>query len=502
MRTSGLGRFSLGQPMPARPHAVCVNLPTVADLVGYEEKHPDTLSKMPSGYPRFVRHHFIQQMIDLLEHEDPLPGHSGYLFKKYSDCQQYLEMYGVKDGTVRQGDGFTFLRLPSASPHQKSIAAFLQNTGCSVSSREAENFLWERGKLEAREVLAETDTPQGLIKQTIARAHGPEVQEGDILLSTSGANAFYAAFTCAHKQALQSNKNTWVRLGWLYLDTIEVMNAHTAGTGQALAFNQVGDMQALEELFSAKGDEIAGVMTEFPTNPLLQATDLGQIRNLCDRHGALLLVDPTMVSPKNAKITHLADIVINSLTKYAGWEGDVMMGSLAFPRNSARGRALFDAVADKICPPYHRDLLRMAEQIPHYEDFIGKTNRASMEVAHFLASHAKVKRLHWAYQPGFGENYRKLAGEKNPGCNLSFEIVGDFERFYNRLEMLKSPSFGTEFSNCCPYVYLAHYGMMQTEAGRKELHEAGISPYLLRLSVGLEDTGDIIRALERALEYA
>jgi cystathionine beta-lyase/cystathionine gamma-synthase len=44
--------------------------------------------------------------------------------------------------------------------------------------------------------------------------------------------------------------------------------------------------------------------------------------------------------------------------------------------------------------------------------------------------------------------------------------------------------------------------MMQTEAGRKELHEAGISPHLLRLSVGLEDTGDIIRALERALEYA
>ena len=38
-----------------------------------------------------------------------------------------------------------------------------------------------------------------------------------------------------------------------------------------------------------------------------------------------------MVSAKNAKITHLADVVINSLTKYAGWEGDVMMGSLAFP---------------------------------------------------------------------------------------------------------------------------------------------------------------------------
>jgi hypothetical protein len=66
VKTSGLGRFSLGQPVPAQTHAVCVSLPKLDDVIGYEEKHPHTLAAMPTGYPRFVRHRMIQQMLDHL----------------------------------------------------------------------------------------------------------------------------------------------------------------------------------------------------------------------------------------------------------------------------------------------------------------------------------------------------------------------------------------------------------------------------------------------------
>jgi len=68
--------------------------------------------------------------------------------------------------------------------------------------------------------------------------------------------------------------------------------------------------------------------------------------------------------------------------------------------------------------------------------------------------------------------------------------------------MLKSPSFGTEFSLCCPYVYLAHYNLMKSKSGNALLKEAGISPSLCRLSVGLEDPPDIIDTLKEALVYA
>ncbi len=64
--------------------------------------------------------------------------------------------------------------------------------------------------------------------------------------------------------------------------------------------HQIGNLDLLSSLFEKHGNSIAGVITEFPTNPLLQAGDLEKARCLCDQADALLVVDPTMVSPKNA----------------------------------------------------------------------------------------------------------------------------------------------------------------------------------------------------------
>ena len=114
----------------------------------------------------------------------------------------------------------------------------------------------------------------------------------------------------------------------------------------------------------------------------------------------------------------------------------------------------------------------MAEQISFYDSFIEHTNLKNMQIAEFLIRHPQVKQIHWAYQSVCSDNYRKLAGDQRPGCVVSFEIKGDFECFYDSLEMLKSPSFGTEFSLCCPYVYLAHYSMTKSVQGRQILTEA------------------------------
>jgi cystathionine gamma-synthase len=66
--------------------------------------------------------------------------------------------------------------------------------------------------------------------------------------------------------------------------------------------------------------------------------------------------------------------------------------------------------------------------------------------------------------------------------------------------MLKSPSFGTEFSLCCPYVYLAHYNLIKSKKGQNSLNKAGISPQLCRLSVGLENPNEIIKTLQISLQ--
>jgi cystathionine gamma-synthase len=78
-------------------------------------------------------------------------------------------------------------------------------------------------------------------------------------------------------------------------------------------------------------------------------------------------------------------------------------------------------------------------------------------------------------------------------------VKGSFVDFYDELSMLKSPSFGTEFTLCCPYVYLAHYDMIKSKEGRMNLQQAKLPPELLRLSVGLEDPVEIKEVLGRAL---
>ena len=177
-----------------------------------------------------------------------------------------------------------------------------------------------------------------------------------------------------------------------------------------------------------------------------------------------------------------------------------MMGSVVFPTHSDKGMALKMTVSEMITCPFHKDMERMAEQIPYYDNFIDRTNQSQLEIVEYLNSHPKIKRVYWAYQQSTGKNYRNIAGDDKPGCVVSFEVKGSFINFYNALGMLKSPSFGTEFSLCCPYVYLAHYKMVTSESGLKILNHAGLSTELLRLSVGLEEPEEIKESLDQALK--
>ena len=191
--------------------------------------------------------------------------------------------------------------------------------------------------------------------------------------------------------------------------------------------------------------------------------------------------------------------MINSLTKYANWEGDTMMGCAVFPKTSSLGLEIKENIQNYLAPPFKKDMERLAEQIPFYENFIEKTNQAQMEMVDFLSAHPKIEKVYHAYSDSTGHNYSKIAEEDKPGCVLSFEIKGNFKDFYNALPMLKSPSFGTEFSICCPYIYLAHYDKLSTKEGRQELENADLRPELCRLSVGLEDPDEIKSAIAEGL---
>ena len=124
-------------------------------------------------------------------------------------------------------------------------------------------------------------------------------------------------------------------------------------------------------------------------------------------------------------------------------------------------------------------------------------------MASFLGSHPAVRATYWALGPAARGNYLRVA--RSPGATggmISFTLRGRLEDFYDRLRLPKGPSFGMRTTLICPFMYLAHYDLVTSEAGRAELARNGLDPDLLRLCVGTEPAGDIIGALDEALRGA
>jgi len=499
VKVSGLGHFPLGTPVPNKEHAVCVSLPTLEDVVGYEEKRPDTLHRLSSGYPRFVRHRKIKELADFWNQTHTLHNKDLFFFPKTRDWDFASKTLRITDASTEEVEDYLIAGLDPDSEESSQLHKFFQHAGCGLSSRHAEKILESLGLTVMSEAITPNLHAEREIKNVISKAHGPQIDADDVIIASSGANAFTSVFRSALEISRTKQKKIWIRIGWLYLDTLEIMNLLRAPREQIIDLHTPEEYETLEEIFLAHGSNIAGVVTEFPSNPLLHSCNLEKLRDLTIRHDSILIADPTMASPKNAKVSRYADVVINSLTKYANWEGDVMMGSAVFPKNSPIGLEIKQKAEEYLNKPFSRDIERMAEQIPFYNNFIDRTNQSQEEVVNFLESHPKIKKVFWAYQQSTGANYERIAGCHKPGCVVSFEIDGNFKDFYDNLDMLKSPSFGTEFSLCCPYIYLAHYQLIGKASGRKTLSKAGLSPELLRLSIGLESTEEIKQKIASAL---
>ena len=500
MTPSGLRHFPLGEQVPASNHAVCVSLPTMTDIIGYETKDPVIINQIPAGYPRFVTHKLISQLINELLLEKGYKHRTGFALASRRAIDDFRTFLSPHEIEFEERNGFVLAHAKKSSDLQRAGKAFLQHTGFSISSRQAEDILAARSAMTVRQEETEEEENASIrARRQIADAMGEEVLPENILLATSGANAFHALFRGTREHLADQGRTLWIQFGWLYVDTIKVLSNFCGDRAESIAVHNVSDLSELRKLFSERGSEIAAVVTEVPTNPLFHTCNLDEVRGLCRSNGAILVADPTMASPRNVKVADHADVIVNSLTKYAANEGDVMLGCLAFPKKSTVHNIWIDRIRHYIAPPYSRDLARIAFEMGHYPDLIERTNKNLMELATYLESHPSIKKVHWSYSEPFQSNYRKLAGDEKPGCALAFELKYGMESFYNKIRILKSPSFGTKFSLLCPYVHLAHYDLMQNKQGRNLLASAGLSPELIRVSVGEEEVQEIISVFSEAL---
>ncbi len=490
----------LGSPIPDSPHAVSCSLPTMAAVRGYEEKDPGVISSLKTGYPRFVIHPFARRLGEELSRRHGLGSRKLWLASSRKMALALLAHLGDPDATLFEGDGVTGVTHLESPELGQRAKLYLQNIGGFLSSREAEDRLASLGLCPTPKA---EDTFPGDARSEVLRHLGPRfpgVPGSHLMLANSGMNAVHAAFSSVNAVQAPRGRTAWVQLGWLYLDTIAILKKYTAHAEDYIPFGNVMDLDGLDRLFSERAASIAGVMAEVPTNPLVQTPDLALLSALCRRHGVKLVLDPSLVSVFSADCLRHADVLVTSLTKYTGNEGDVIAGLVAVNPQGADAAALAEAATAVVDPPYSRDLARLASQIRNTEAVLAQIEETTPKVAAFLASHPAVTATYWALAAASRANYLAIA--RKPGATggvISFQVRGKLEAFYDRLRLPKGPSFGMRTTLICPFMYLAHYDLVTTEAGRGELRANGLDGDLLRLCVGTEPAEEIVGALREAL---
>lgn len=500
----------LGARIPASPHAVSCSLPTMRDVCGYEERDIEVLRHVPSGYPRFVVHPFVRALTAHFMATDlSLSGRTLWLTSSARMAGWVADHLG-KEAAPRPyaRGGLHGVSHETAPEHYERAKAYLQHVGGLLSSREAEDHLV---RLSLRREIHSEDVcggdPAELIATELARAL-PGVAPADVHLANCGMSAMHAAFRAISAVQRPRGRTAWMQVGWLYLDTIAILQQFTGGPAEYVFIRDVFDTERLARVFAEHGPRLAGVVAEVPTNPLVQTPDLQALSELCAKHGARLVVDPSIVSVYNVDVLPHADVVVSSLTKYTASEGDLTAGLAAVNPDGPDAAALNAGIASAVEPLYRRDAARLAWQIAHTEAVLARIHANVPAVVAFLEQHPAVKDVFWALHPGSRENYRRLARAGGPdgaaervGSMITFTLrePGALARVYDRLCLPKGPSFGMTTTLLCPFMYLAHYDLVRTQAGREALVADGLDPDLLRLSVGTEPAEAIVAALADAL---
>jgi methionine-gamma-lyase len=254
------------------------------------------------------------------------------------------------------------------------------------------------------------------------------------------------------------------------------------------------DLAGAERLITPK---TRALYVETPTNPTLRLVDLRKAATLARRYKLVSLVDNTFASPALQKPLRAGfDIVLHSATKYLGGHSDLLGGAVIANRGwmrEIRGMVIYlGGVAD---PEAAYLLIRGLKTL---EVRMQRECETAMAVARFLARHPKVARVHYPGLASHPDHRLARRQMRDFGAMLSFDLKGGLaaaRRLCDRVRvfLLAASLGGTESLIVLP-VYTSHYRM-----SRKELAGAGVQPGTVRVSIGLEDSADLIEDLRQAL---
>ena len=252
------------------------------------------------------------------------------------------------------------------------------------------------------------------------------------------------------------------------------------------------DMADLDAVRAACAQPLAMLWIETPSNPLLKVCDIAALAALGHAAGAVVVADNTFATPLLQRPLALgADIVMHSTTKYFGGHSDVLGGALVFARNDALAQRVAHRlhVTGGVMAPFSAWLtLRGCRSLGARMAMHCANARA---VATFLSTHPRVARVNWpglASHPGHAIAARQM---RDFGAMLSIQLHGGRDAALAVAGRLRVFTNATSLGGC--------ESLVEHRASVEGAHPR--SPQdLLRISVGLEDAGDLVADFAQALD--
>lgn len=278
------------------------------------------------------------------------------------------------------------------------------------------------------------------------------------------------------------------------------------------------DATRVEEVEAAIKDNTRLVFTETIANPRTQIADLKEIGDLCEKKGLIYFVDNTMTTPylfqpKSVK----ASLVINSLTKYICGHANALGGAVTelgnfdwsgFPNlydNYKKGEVSSWGIT-QIKKKGLRDFgAALGPEAAHHISIGSDTLALRMDkscanaqsLASYLNEHPNVKKV---YYPGLTDHPQHVLAKelfKHPGALLSIELQEGLDcfDFLNRLELvICTTNLGDTRTLGIPVAHSIYY-----EMGPERRKSMGIDDSLVRFSIGIEESEDLVSDFEQAL---
>ncbi|MFI9308889.1 L-2-amino-4-chloropent-4-enoate dechlorinase/desaturase BesB [Streptomyces triculaminicus] len=498
----GLRHTAVGRLVPGSIHSVSVSLPDVATVIGYESDDPATRRLVSWGYPRFRPHPYVTRVAELLAQDGTGPGEGLVPTRSARAARAAAAYAGLPPEAVFAGHDLHGVRLSPDASAAARVRAYVQHTGGHLSSREAEDVLLDAGLIESRQAEDTVeDAPSQAVRTVLAQAYGAPTE--DVSLYNSGMNAVAAAISAVSGVQRENGRRVWLQLGWIFFDTMSLLEKRVIDV-EHVTIGDPFDLAEVARVAEAHAGQLAGIIAEVPSNPSLRTPDIPALREIADRAGCALVVDATIATPYNVDVLCHADVVCESLTKYATGSADVLLGAAVVNPDSPLAPDLRRELPRHGDEPYHRDTARVAARIRGYADRMDRVNANTLALVACLERHDKVVRsVDWAYGAGSEGNYRKVARRPDaPGGLLMVDLRVSLEQVYDRLAVTKGPSFGAEFTMVSPQVFIAHHDLLTTPEGRATLRARGLHRDMMRISVGTEEPELIVETFEEALRQA